>query len=71
MIKCLKFKCLKNLSATSSIRPCALLAGPLLPPSERMYFMDDPKVIRNKETSKINTFFFTKFVYESLTQMRI
>ena len=28
--------------------------------------MDDPKVIHNKETSKIETFFFTKFVYESL-----
>ena len=47
-------------------RPCTLLAGPPLPPSERTYFMDDPKVIHNKETSKINKFFFTKFVYESL-----
>ena len=28
--------------------------------------MDDSKVIHNKETSKIETFFFTKFVYESL-----
>ena len=28
--------------------------------------MDDPKVIQKKETSKINKFFFTKFVYESL-----
>ena len=72
-------KCLKNLSATSPIRPCTLLAGPPLPPSERTYFMDDPKVIHNKETSTINKFFFTKFVYESLfcgilkkiTQMRI
>ena len=36
------------------------------PPSERTNFMDDPKVIHNKETSKIKTFFFTKFVYESL-----
>ena len=79
MIKCLKFKCLKNLSAASPIRPCTLLAGPPLPPSERTYFMDDPKVIHNKETSKINTFSFTKFVYEGhhcgilkkITQMRI
>ena len=52
MFKCLKFKCLKNLSATSPIRPCTLLAGPPLPLSERTYFMDDPKVIHNKETSK-------------------
>ena len=50
------------------------------PPPFRAYVLyDDPKVIHNKETSKIKTFFFTKFVYESLfcgilkkiTQMRI
>ena len=28
-------------------------------PSDRTYFMNDPKVIHNKETSVINTFFFT------------
>ena len=72
-------KCLKNLTANSPIRPSTLLAGPSLPTSECTYFMDDPKVIQNKEISKINTFFFTKFVYESLfcgilkkiSQMRI
>ena len=36
------------------------------PPFERTHFMCNPKVIHNEETSKINTFFFTKFVYDSL-----
>ena len=73
------FKCLKNLSAPSPIPACTLLSWTTLPPSERTYFMNNPKVIHKKETSKIDIFFFTKFVYESLfwgilkqiTQMRI
>ena len=36
------------------------------PPSKCTHFMCNLKVIQNKETSKINTFFFTKFVYENL-----
>ena len=66
MFKCLNFKCLKNLPARSPVRAYTLFAGPPLPPSERTYFMDDPKVFHNKETTKINTFLFTKFVYEIL-----
>ena len=64
--KCLKFKCLKNLSAPSPNTSLHAFSWTTPPISERTYFMDDPKVIHNKETSKINKFFFTKFVYESL-----